>query len=49
MAQHEGWSVERANAIIAEHRDLEGATLPIFHALQEAFGYVPEAAVPMVA
>jgi len=28
---------------------MEGATLPIFHALQEVFGYVPEAAIPMVA
>ena len=29
--------------------ELEGATLVILHALQEAFGYVPEAAIPMVA
>jgi formate dehydrogenase subunit gamma len=49
MNDAEPWSAERAQAIIAELRDLEGAALPIFHALQEAFGYVPEAAVPMVA
>ena len=35
--------------IIAEHSHLEGPTLVILHALQEAFGYVPEAAIPMVA
>ena len=33
----------------AAHADLEGATLPILHALQEAFGYVPEPAIPMIA
>jgi formate dehydrogenase subunit gamma len=43
------WDSARARALIAEYRDLEGATLPIFHALQATFGYVPEAAVPMVA
>src|SRR5215510_15018313 len=49
MNAFEPWDPERAQAVIAEHRDLEGAALPIFHALQEAFGYVPEAAVPLVA
>ena len=39
----------RAAEIIAEHNGLEGATLVILHALQEAFGYVPEPAIPMVA
>src|SRR5207247_2974611 len=28
---------------------LEGATLVILHAMQEAFGYVPEPAIPMIA
>src|SRR5215813_6318088 len=49
MSTFEGWNAERATAIIAEYRGLEGPLLPILHALQEAFGYVPEAAVPMVA
>jgi formate dehydrogenase subunit gamma len=49
VTQYEAWNVERANAIIAEHRDREGAALPILHALQAAFGCVPEAAVPLVA
>ena len=43
------WDAERASAIIAEHAGREGATLPILHALQHAFGYVPSAAVPMIA
>jgi formate dehydrogenase subunit gamma len=46
---YEPWNEERAAEIISEHAGLEGATLPIFHALQDAFGCVPEAAVPMVA
>ena len=46
---HETWSPGRAAAIIAEHRRRPGATLPILHALQEAFGCVPVAAVPLVA
>ncbi len=49
MPRYEPWNAERASEIIARHRHLEGATLPILHALQEAFGCVPEAAVPMVA
>ncbi len=49
VAGYEGWSAERANAIILEHSNQDGPLLPILHALQEAFGHVPEAAVRMVA
>ncbi|MEX2166205.1 MAG: formate dehydrogenase subunit gamma [Methyloceanibacter sp.] len=49
MPRYEPWNAERASQIIARHRHQEGATLPVLHALQEAFGCVPEAAVPMVA
>src|SRR5215813_12710118 len=49
MTKYEPWEAERANAIIAEYRDVDGATLPILHALQETFGHVPEAAIPLVA
>jgi formate dehydrogenase subunit gamma len=45
----EPWNAARGAEIIAEHAHLEGATLVILHALQEAFGYVPEQAIPMVA
>lgn len=49
MVQYEEWSADRANEIILQHCDQDGALLPILHALQETFGYVPEAAVRMVA
>lgn len=43
------WNSDRAAAIIAAQAGREGATLLILQALQEAFGHVPEAAIPMVA
>ena len=46
---YEPWDETRGAEIIAEHDKLEGATLVILHALQEAFGYVPEPAIPMIA
>jgi formate dehydrogenase subunit gamma len=49
MPRYEPWSDERASEIIAQHRDLPGATLPILHALQETFGCISEAAVRLVA
>jgi formate dehydrogenase subunit gamma len=36
------WDTTRGAEIIAEHARIEGATLVILHALQEAFVYVPE-------
>jgi formate dehydrogenase subunit gamma len=49
MPKYESWNAQRASEIIARYRHLEGVTLPILHALQETFGCVPEAAVPLVA
>ena len=49
MTGYEPWDEARGAEILAEHADQEGATLVILHALQHAFGYVPEAAIPMVA
>jgi len=43
------WEVDLAERIVAAHATEDGAMLPILHALQEIFGYVPEAAVPLVA
>lgn len=43
------WNPDRASAIIAEYIGREGPTLLILQALQDAFGHVPEAAIPMVA
>lgn len=49
MAVYEPWDEARGAEIIAEHAHWEGATMVILHALQDAFGYVPEPAIPMVA
>ena len=49
MPRHEPWNAERASEIIAQYRHLEGAGLPILHALQATFGCVPDEAVPLVA
>jgi formate dehydrogenase subunit gamma len=35
--------------IIATHRNVQGAALPILQAVQEAIGYVPEDAIPAIA
>ena len=43
---------EQADAVRAAldtHRDLPGALLPILHAVQDGLGYIPEAAVPVIA
>jgi formate dehydrogenase subunit gamma len=46
---YEPWDAERGAEIIASLADVKGGTLVILHALQEAFGYVPEPAIPMIA
>ncbi len=46
---YEAWNEDRAAVIIADHVGMEGAALPILHAIQHAFGCVPRDAVPMVA
>ena len=43
------WDTDRAARIIAEHSHLDGATMPILHALQDAFGYVDRSAIPAIA
>jgi formate dehydrogenase subunit gamma len=40
---------DRIAEILEAHRGLEGPLLPILHAIQEAFGYVPDSAVPQIA
>ena len=49
MQESAPWSAERAAEIIAAHASTAGAALPILHGLQDAFGHVPEAAIPMIA
>ncbi|MGU3537952.1 formate dehydrogenase subunit gamma [Methylobacterium sp. A54F] len=49
MPRYESWNAARAAGIVAEHAHLEGATLPILHALQETFGYVDGEATQIIA
>jgi formate dehydrogenase subunit gamma len=49
MSEYAPWHTEHASEVIAQYRDRDGAMLPMLHALQEVFGCVPEAAVPLVA
>lgn len=49
MPRYESWSAERTAQIIREHQGIEGPLLPILHALQEEFGYIDEAAEPLIA
>ena len=49
MSVNEPWDAKRGAEIITENCHFEGPTLVILHALQEAFGYVPEDAIPMLA
>jgi formate dehydrogenase subunit gamma len=49
MTKSDRWESARASEIIAAHVSLDGAALPILHALQDEFGYIHEEAVPLVA
>ena len=43
------WDEVRAREIIAGAKDCDGPTLPILHALQEDFGYIPDEAIGLIA
>ncbi len=43
------WDDAAASLIISSHATLEGALLPIFHALQDRFGYIDQKVVPQIA
>ena len=43
------WNPDAAAAVIAAEAHREGALLPVLHAVSRAFGYVPSAAVPLIA
>ena len=49
MTSLEPWRPERGEEIIAGLTRLDGAVLPMFHALQSTFGHVPKEAVAMIA
>ena len=44
-----GWDSAEARRIIESYRGLDGALIPMLHALQDRFGYVDDAAVPDLA
>lgn len=39
----------RTEEVLADHAHLEGALLPVLHAVQATFGYIPQDAVPQIA
>jgi formate dehydrogenase subunit gamma len=49
MAGRAPWSAVEASRIIDDHRALDGAALPILHALQDHFGYIDSAAIGLIA
>lgn len=49
MKMQAPFNVDAVKSVIAEHRSLPGAMLPILHAIQHAVGYVPDEAVPLIA
>ena len=42
-------ALETINRVVADLKDRRGALLPVLHAIQDALGYVPSAAVPLIA
>ncbi len=49
MGANAAWSETEAIALIDARKTDAGAMLPILHALQERFGYIDNAAIPLVA
>lgn len=49
MARYAAWDIEAARTLIARMSRLDGAAMPILHALQDEFGYVDREAVPLIA
>jgi formate dehydrogenase subunit gamma len=48
-ANPQPWDAAVAERVIREKSTLPGATMPILHALQQTFGYVDKAAIPIIA
>ena len=49
MPRYARWDLQDASAVIARFVGVRGATIEIFHALMERFGYVDRAIVPAIA
>jgi formate dehydrogenase subunit gamma len=41
--------IAKIESIVESHRVLAGATLPILHEIQAAYGYIPPEAIPVIA
>ncbi len=42
-------AIARVEEILSRHKGMEGALLPILHAIQAEFGHVPQVVLPVVA
>ena len=40
---------DTVDRLIAQHKDLPGALMPLLHAVQDTLGHVPDEAVPLIA
>lgn len=49
MSTHSQWDKDIALNIIRPHVGRDGALIPLLHDIQEAFGHVPQAVVPLIA
>lgn len=49
MTNAHPWDADAAVSLIQKHASMPGALLPIFHALQEEYGYIHEDAIPLIA
>lgn len=49
MNQSQEWAPQAIQAEVDALKHKPGALLPILHALQDRFGFIPEAAVPIIA
>lgn len=41
--------MQAVDGLIAEYRHMQGATLPLLHAVQDTLGFIPAAAMPRIA
>ena len=46
---HERWDETEATRIVDAHESMQGALLPILHAIQASFGYIPQQATAFLA
>ena len=49
MSRYTAWDTELARGLVEGLASLQGAALPILHALQEEFGTIDRAAIPLIA